>query len=142
MIDKAEIKQQLSESLIEYLKKEEESKGVKIIVVLSVKNGPVWGLYGVTMAEKREKNLIENYSTEGFFKKVILSQAENLAVKIQVKTVFSTIGKTVFPEVEKGITENLPLGHNIMIARVGEELLLTLNEGERFVKKLKIDEII
>jgi len=142
-MDKGEVKKHLAESLASYIEQAEEKQRKRVIVILTVEDKiPVWGTYTVSGAEKREKNMVESNPTESFFKKVVLSQADNLAVKIQVKAVFSTIGKTVFPEVEKGIIENLPEGQNIMIARVGEGLLITLNEGERFVKKLSLDEII
>ena len=142
-MDKGEVKKHLAESLASYIEQAEEKHLKRVIVILTVEDKtPVWGTYTVSGAEKREKNMVESNPTESFFKKVVLSQADNLAVKIQVKAVFSTIGKTVFPEVEKGIIENLPEGQNIMIARVGEGLLITLNEGERFVKKLSLDEII
>lgn len=142
-MDKGEVKKHLAESLASYIEQAEEKHLKRVIIILTVEEKiPVWGTYTVSGAEKREKNMVESNPTESFFKKVVLSQADNLAVKIQVKAVFSTIGKTVFPEVEKGIIENLPEGQNIMIARVGEGLLITLNEGERFVKKLSLDEII
>lgn len=142
-MDKGEVKKHLAESLASYIEQAEEEQRKRVIIILTVEDKtPVWGTYTVSGAEKREKNMVESNPTESFFKKVVLSQADNLAVKIQVKAVFSTIGKTVFPEVEKGIIENLPEGQNIMIARVGEGLLITLNEGERFVKKLSLDEII
>lgn len=142
-MDKGEVKKHLAESLASYIEQAEEKHLKRVIIILTVEEKiPVWGTYTVSGAEKREKNMVESNPTESFFKKVVLSQADNLAVKIQVKAVFSTIGKTVFPEVEKGIIENLPEGQNIMIARVGEGLLITLNEGERFVRKLSLNEII
>ena len=142
-MDKSEVKKHLAESLVSYLSGLEKEHG-RVIIVLTVENEtPVWGVYKVFLEGiKREKRFINSYPTEEFFKKVVLSQADNLAVKIQVKAIFSTIGKTVFPEVEKGIIQKLPEGQNVMIARVGEGLLITLNEGERFIKKLSFDEIL
>lgn len=141
-MNKAEVKKHLAESLESYLLALEKIHGRTIIVLTVEEETPVWGVYKVVGTEKREKIHLENHPTFQFFKKVVLSQADNLAVKIQVKAIFSAIGKTVFPEIEKGIIQNLPKGQNVMIARVGEGLLITLNEGERFVKKLNLDEIL
>lgn len=141
-MDKSEVKKHLAESLESYLLGLEKVHG-RVIVVLTVEESPIWGVYKVVFeGEKPEKIHLENYPTGQFFKKVVLSQADNLAVKIQVKAIFSTIGKTVFPEVEKGIIQNLPPGQSVMIARVWEGLLITLNEGEQFIKKLSFDEIL
>lgn len=141
-MNKSEIRENVKDSLAKYLDTKAGQHGFCIVVLSCEDNIAAWGLYKVqAIGEKREKIHIESSDTETFFKKVILSQADNLAVKLQVKAVISTIGKKVFPEIEKAIVANLEANQHVMIAKNTDGLLVTLNENGRYIKSLDIDEI-
>lgn len=154
---KEEILKRVKEALVSFLSKKDKEHG-KTFVALTLEPPPVqddkigetfkmnvvWGLYKVIFrgnGAKPEKINLENYDTEDFFKKVLLSLADNIAQKLQVKTLISTVGKNIFPEVIKGISNSLKPGQVVMIFKKNEEVVLTLNEGEKYMKTIDPDDL-
>lgn len=152
--NKKEIIGKVKEALFSFLSAKEEEHGkVFVAITLDVpirqvervgeafKMNVVFTLYKVVFKVKPEKIVLENYDIESFFKNVMLSLADNIAQRLQVRAMVSATGKSVFPEVEKGIQSGLKPGQTVMIFKKNEEVLFTLNEGETYLKTINPDEI-
>lgn len=153
---KTEIIGKVKEALLAFLEKKEDEHG-KVFVAITLedpagqadraqafKMNVVYGLYRVIFnqgEEKPEKIALENYDTEDFFKNVLLSLADNIAQRLQVKAMISSVGKNIFPEVVKGISNSLKPEQTVMIFRKNGEVIFTLNEGEQYLKTINPDEI-
>ena len=152
---KGEIIEKVKEAILAFLTAKEDEHG-KVFVALTLeeptgqadrvgeafKMNVVFGLYKVIFQEKPEKISLELYDIESFFKNVMLSLADNIAQRLQVRAMISATGKNVFPEVEKGIQANLKPGQIVMIFKKNEEVVFTLNEGETYLKTINPDEIL
>ena len=152
---KGEIIEKVKEALLAFLTAKEDEHG-KVFVALTLeeptgqadrvgeafKMNVVFGLYKVIFQEKPEKISLELYDIESFFKNVMLSLADNIAQRLQVRAMLSATGKNIFPEVERGIQASLKAGQIVMIFRKNEEVIFTLNEGETYLKTIDPDEIL
>ena len=152
---KGEIIEKVKEALLAFLTAKEDEHG-KVFVALTLeeptgqadrvgeafKMNVVFGLYKVIFQEKPEKISLELYDIESFFKNVMLSLADNIAQRLQVRAMISATGKNIFPEVERGIQASLKAGQIVMIFRKNEEVIFTLNEGETYLKTIDPDEIL
>ena len=151
---KGEIIQKVKEALSAFLAAKEAEHG-KVFVALTLEEPPgqadrvgetfkmnvVFGLYKVIFQEKPEKISLELYDIESFFKNVMLTLADNIAQRLQVRAMISATGKNIFPEVERGIQASLKAGQIVMIFKKNEEVIFTLNEGETYLKTIDPDEI-
>ena len=151
---KGEIIQKVKEALSTFLATKEDEHG-KVFVALTLeepagqadrvgetfKMNVVFGLYKVIFREKPEKISLEYYDIESFFKNVMLTLADNIAQRLQVRAMISATGKNIFPEVERGIQASLKAGQIVMIFKKNEEVIFTLNEGETYLKTIDPDEI-
>jgi len=152
---KGEIIEKVKEALLAFLTAKEDEHG-KVFVALTLeeptgqadrvgeafKMNVVFGLYKVIFQEKPEKISLELYDIESFFKNVMLTLADNIAQRLQVRAMLSATGKNIFPEVERGIQASLKAGQIVMIFRKNEEVIFTLNEGETYLKTIDPDEIL
>ena len=138
---KDEIKARVKEAITAYLKKWNQAKGGYVAVLMEVEEGkPIFKT--AKFHEDGSQEVIEDNNTEGFFRDCILSLAENVAQKIQVKFLLKSIGKKIFPEIEAALLNSLEEGQSVLIGLLGANLSVSLWEKGRFQKQINIDELI
>lgn len=141
-MDKGEILKNVESALLNFAKNKNEKNGlcVFLLTVEGEEKIPVFGLFKIGP----NKNLIwiENYNFQDFFTQAILSLAENIAQKIQVKALINVFGKKFFPEIEKALSNNIEPAQTIMMWEEGENLRLTLNEKGQYRADIILKDIL
>ena len=134
-----EIREKIKLATIDFLSSGKLGEGVFLISVSIFNDSPKWSVNKLVIKENiKDIEEIDFFNTKAFIKKVLQSQAETTADRLQVGAMMKIIPSNIFVNIDKSISNNLSKEELILIGVKESNLFVTLNEKGRYKRTINL----